>query len=108
MNQIHEHVLPSLLCPEGWRKVVDKDGKPTYWALYFNVIEKTQDETNIDHIQRVSKVRERIAQKVKEVKTKFNVNFKTNSLLCSPLLYDSLALEDLSIRDMTITSTEPQ
>ena len=103
MTQIHDHVLPSLLCPEGWRKVVDKDGKPTYRALYFNAIEKTLGETDIAHIQRVSKVRERIAEEVKKVKTKYKVNFKTNSLLCSPLLYDSLALEELSMREPSMT-----
>lgn len=103
--QVHNKVLPSLLHSEGWRKVVDKDGKPPYRALYFNIISQNQGETEIVHIQRVSKVRERIAQEVKEVMTAFNVNFKTNSLLCKPFLYDSLALEDLSMRT---TSNELQ
>jgi len=91
------------LCPGGWRKVVNKDGKPTYRALYFNAIEKIQGETDIVHIQRVSKVRERIVEEVKKVKTKYKVNFKTNSLLCSPLLYDSLALEELSMTEASMT-----
>jgi len=103
MNHIHDNVLPSLLCQEGWKKVVDKDGKPTYRALYFNVIEKTQDETDIAHIQRVSKVRERIAEEAEKVKKEYNVNFKTNSLLSSPILYDSSALEELSMREPSMT-----
>ena len=99
MKEIHDQVLPSLLCGEGWRKVVDKDGKNTYRALYFNIIKKNQDKSYIAYIQTVSKVRERIAEAVEKVKTKYKVNFKINSLLSSPLLYDSLALDELSMRE---------
>ena len=105
MKEIHNQVLPSLLCGEGWRKVVDKDGKNTYRAFYFNTIVKSQDESYIAYIQTVSKVRERIAEAVEKVKTKYKVNFKINSLLSSPLLYDIIALEELSMREPSMRQT---
>jgi len=94
-RQIHIYHLSPLLYPEGWRKVVDKDGNPIHQTLYFNIIKKTKDESDVDHIQRVSKVREKIAKEMKKVRRYFsekgyNVNFKTNSFLSIPLLCDSL------------------
>lgn len=98
-KQIHDHHLPLLLRSKGWMKVVNKNGKPIHKTLFFNIFEKSQDENDTDHIQKVSKVQQRIAEEMKIVKRNYcmkdyNVNFKTNSFLSSPLLYDSLALEE--------------
>ena len=99
MEKVHTHILPSLLKPLGWKKVYDKDLKITYRALYFNTIEKKLNENNTSHIQRVGKIRERIREEADKLKMKHGVNFKINSLLSKPILYDEQALEELSMRE---------
>ena len=105
-KQIHDHHLPLLLRSNGWMKVVDKNGKPIHKTLFFNIFEKSQDENDVDHIQKVSKIPQRIAEEMKIVKRKrymkhYNVNFKTNSFLSTPLLYDSLSLEETNYFTIT-------
>ena len=99
MEKVHTHILPSLLKPLGWKKVYDKDLKITYRALYFNTIEKQPNEDDISHIRRVNKIRERIREEADKLKEKHGVNFKINSLLSKPILYDEQALEELSVRE---------
>ena len=77
----------------------DKDMKITYRALYFNTIEKKRNEDDTTHIQRVAKYREIIRKKVEELKSDQGVNFKINSLLSRPLLYDPATLQEQSIRE---------
>ena len=88
MGKVHKDILPAVLKPLGWKKVYDKDLKITYRALYFNVIEKQPNEDDISHIRRVGEIRERIRQEADKLKTQDGVNFKINSLLSRPLLYD--------------------
>ena len=99
MNDVHRKILPELLYNHGWQKVYDKDMKITYRALYFNTIEKQRGEDDISHMQRVGKCRERISEEVKKLKKERDVNFKINSLLSRPLLYDETALEEQSMRE---------
>ena len=107
MKKVHSNILPAVLKPLGWKKVYDKDLKITYRALYFNVIEKQQNEDDISHIRRVGRVRERIREEADKLKTQHGVNFKINSLLSKPLLYDEEALEDISKREGS-TQRQPQ
>jgi len=94
MNMVHTDILPQVLGPDGWSKVYDKDMKPTYRSLYFNIIKKVQGEDEKSYIQRVSTIRGRIAEEADKVKKKYHVNFKVNSLLSKPFLYDESALEE--------------
>ena len=97
MRKIHDTTLPNLLYPKGWRKVCDKDLKPTYRALYFNTIKKEpDDEKDNYHMQRVNEIRKEVQEKAKEVMEENNVKFKINSLLSRPLLYDEEALKEQS------------
>ena len=81
MRKIHDTTLPGLLNPKGWRKVYDKDMKPTYRALYFNTIKKEYSENDnceedeISHIQRVNKIRKEVQEKAKEVMKEYKVEF---------------------------------
>ena len=99
MNDVHQKILPELLCNHGWQKVYDKDMKITYRALYFNTIEKQLGENDISHIRRVGKCREMIREEVEKLKKERDVNFKINSLLSRPLLYDEAVLEKQSMRE---------
>ena len=95
MKTIHDKTIPHLLSPMGWRKVCDKDMKPTYRALYFNTIKKeSAEEDEIHHIQRVSEIRKMVEDKANEVMDEYKVKFKINSLLSRPLLYDEDALKE--------------
>ena len=100
MKIVHGKILPDLLCPDGWKKVHDKDMKITYRSLYFKTIEKQSDkEDNTTHIQRVAKCREKIRKEVEKFKEQKNVNFKIDSLLSRPLLYDPATLQEQSMRE---------
>ena len=98
MEKVHKSILPKVLKSlHGWKKVYDKDLKIIYRALYFNVIEKQPNEDDIAHIQRVGRIRERIREEADKLKTQYGVNFKINSLLSKPILYDEEALKDMSM-----------
>ena len=89
MDEVHHTILPEVLRRDGWKKVYDKDETPTYRALYFNKIERKQNEEEVEHNRRVGEVRVRIREKVKELlASKPDVNFKTNTLLSRAILYD--------------------
>ena len=102
MGLIRTDVLPRVLCPDGprlgWKKVYDKDGKPTYRALYFNIIPKGIDEDNISYIRRVNKIRSTLFEEGDKLRVKYKVNFKINSLLSKPFLYDDDYLTEQSMR----------
>lgn len=99
MNNIHKVVLPKLLSGDGWRKVYDKDMKLIYRALYFNTIPRNQDEDENAYIQRVGNIRKMLDKEASKVKKECNVNFKINSLLSKPFLYDEQALLEQSVRE---------
>ena len=99
MKEVHNKILPELLYPDGWQKVHDKDLKISYRALYFNMIEKKQNEDDATHIQRVAQYREMIREKVDTLKKDRGVNFKINSLLSRPLLYDPGTLQEQLMRE---------
>ena len=99
MNKVHKVVLPKVLSTDGWMKVYDKDMKLTYRALYFNIIKKNQGEDDNTHIQRVSKIRQKLTEEADQIKKEYDVDFKINSLLSKPFLYDELALEEQSMRE---------
>ena len=108
MEKVHKSILPKVLKSlHGWKKVYDKDLKITYRALYFNIIEKQPDEDDITHIQRVGRIRERIREEADKLKTQYGVNFKINSLLSKPILYDEEALKDMSMSKGS-TQRQPQ
>ena len=98
MRYVHDFVLPSVLCRDGWRKVVDKDGTTTYQALYYNSsIPKEINEKDKDYVKRVAQIKDTIAEEVKKAKQLHNnPNFKTNCLLSKPFLYDGMALDEIS------------
>ena len=99
MNKVHTVVLPKVLSTGEWRKVYDKDMKLTYRALYFNIIKKYQGEDDNTYIQRVGKIRQTLVEEADKVKKEYDVNFKINSLLSKPFLYDELALVEQSVRE---------
>ena len=99
MNKVHKVVLPKVLSEDGWMKVYDKDMKLTYRALYFNIIQKHRDEDDDDYIQRVSKIRTTLAEEANKVKKEYDVNFKINSLLSKPFVYDEQTLLEQSMRE---------
>lgn len=107
MNKVHKVVIPKVLSTDEWRKVYDKDMKLTYRALYFNIIKKHQNEDDNTYIHRVSKIRETLAKEADQVKKEYDVNFKINSLLSKPFLYDELALVEQSMRQGT-TQQQPK
>ena len=97
MNKVHNVVVPQVLRidhDDGWKKVYDKDKKLTYRALYFNTIPKDQNEDDTAYIQRVGKIRTTLAEAVKELKG----NFKFNSLLSKPFIYDEPTLAEQSMK----------
>ena len=102
MNQVRTDILPRVLCPDGphlgWKKVYDKDRKPTYRSLYFKIIPKEIDEDNISYIRRVNKIRSTLFEEGDKLRVKYNVNFKINSLLSKPFLYDDDYLAEQSMR----------
>ena len=98
MNEVHCKILPQLLYRDHrWKKVYDKDLKSTYRALYFNIMERKPNEDEITHYRRVGEIRERICEAVKLVREQHNVNFKINSLLSKPILYDKPSPEEQSL-----------
>ena len=101
MNKVHKIVVPNVLSTGGWRKVHDKDMRLTYRALYFNTITKHQNEDDNDYIQRVGKIRKTLADEAHKVKEEYHVNFRMNSLLSKPFLYDEEALVEQSIREQS-------
>ena len=98
MNEVHQRILPDILYPVGWKKVYDKDQKSTYRALYFSNIKREPDEDEITHNRRVGEIRERIREEVKLLQEELNVNFKINSLLSKPILYDKPSPEEQSLK----------
>jgi len=105
MIYVHNTILPLILEPEGWKKVVDKDTKLTYRALYFNIIKKhSGEDVQASYIPRVGMIRHKISKKVQELKDERRVNFKINSLLSKPFLYDEEALAEQTMR---ATQTQP-
>ena len=101
MNHVHKVILPSLLGQDGWQKVYDKDTKLTYRALYFNIIEQIRTEDEPTFVQRVGQIRHKIAHEAKTLMKDRGVNFKINSLLSKPFLYNEKALEERA------TQTQP-
>ena len=99
MNTVHKVVLPKVLSKDGWMKVHDKDMKLTYRALYFNIIQKHQDEDDIVYIKRVGNIRTTLAEEADKVKKQYDVNFKINSLLSKPFVYDEPTLVEQSLRE---------
>ena len=108
MGDVHKKILPELLYPHGWQKVYDNDLKITYRALYFNTIEKLPSEDDITHIQRVDKYREMIRDKVEKLKEERGANFKIDSLLSRPLLYDPPTLQEQSTREKSTQRKQTQ
>ena len=85
-----------VLSRHGWKKVYDKDETVTYRALYFNnTIKKSANDDEITYILHVAEVRDELANEVAKIREKYGVNFKINSLLSKPLLYDKSAIEQL-------------
>ena len=107
MNKVHKIVVPNVLRTGGWRKVHDKDLRLTYRALYFNIIEKHQGEDDNAYIQRVGEIRKILATETHKVKEEYHVNFRMNSLLSKPFLYDEVALVEQSIREQS-TQKQPR
>ena len=106
MSDVHSKILPKLLYPHGWKKVHDHDLNLTYRALYFNTIEKQPDENDNEHIQRVDEYRKMIRDEVEKLKEEQGVNFKINSLLSRPLLYDPKTLQEQSTREKSTLAEE--
>ena len=105
MSYVHNTILPLVLQPKGWKKVVDKDTKVTYRTLYFNIIEKYSDDEDVNTFtKRVGKIRHKIAEDVQKKMDEHQVNFKINSLRSKPFLYDEEALDEQS---MSVTQTQP-
>ena len=99
MSKIHKVTVPTVLNEDGWMKVYDKDMKLTYRALYFNIIQKYRDEDDNAYIQRVNKIRTTLEEEAKKVKKEYDVNFKINSLLSKPFVYDEQTLLEQSMRE---------
>ena len=93
-KRVHEVILPEVLRPDRWKKVYDKDSKLTYQALYFGVIPRQPGEDENAHNRRVGRVRESIREKVITLQEQYGVEFKINSLLSKPILYNELAPEN--------------
>lgn len=104
-REFHSDILPRILGPEGWKKVYDKDGKGTYRALYFNIIPKRRDEDGISYIKRVNRIRSTLFEEGDKLRTKYDVNFKINSLLSKPFLYDDDYLTE-QLQSMRIGHTD--
>ena len=100
MKRVHETIQTEVLYPREWKKVCDKDWKPTYRAFYFKTIEKTRNEKesgkegDIKHMQRVNEIRKEVQKAAEKVMDDSKVKFKINSLLSRPLLYDEKTLEE--------------
>ena len=108
MNKVHKVVLPKVLTEDGWMKVYDKDMKLTYRALYFNCIPKDLDEDDNAYIRRVGKVRKTLAEEVDKVKEDYNVDFKINSLLSKPFIYDEPTLAEWSVKEGLLKGHEKE
>ena len=87
-EHVHQVILPEVLRPDGWKKVYDKDSKLTYQALYFGIIQRTPGEDENTHNRRVGRIRETIREKVITLQQQRGVEFKINSLLTKPILYN--------------------
>ena len=97
MDLVHKHIRQEVLYPDGWKKVCDKDGTTTYRSLYFNIIKMHSNEDPIAYNLRVSEVRETIHREADKIKEEHRVNFKTNTLLSKPFLYDEPTLKEQSM-----------
>lgn len=97
MDLVHKHVRQEVLYPDGWKKVCDKDQTTTYRALYFNIIKRRSNEDPETHILRVNEVRETIRKEADKIKAEHRVNFKINTLLSKPFLYDEPTLKEQSM-----------
>ena len=97
MKAVHDEVLPLTLGRTGWRKVVDKDGRASYRALYFNIIPQDIDENDKEYIKQVAQAKETITEKVYKVKQQYNnPNFKINCLSSKPFLFDGMEFDQIS------------
>ena len=97
MRAVHKKLPNYLYENGGWQKVQDKDKTTSYRALYFNDIKKETGEDEFDHMLRVGECRvliEKLVDKIKKKKKYNGVNFKVDSLLSKPLLYDEQALKE--------------
>ena len=99
MSKFHKVTVPTVLSKDEWMKVYDKDMKLTYRALYFKTIQKHRDEDDNAYIQRVNKIRTTLAEEADKVKKEYDVNFKINSLLSKPFVYDEQTLLEQSMRE---------
>ena len=99
MKLAHKCAWQEVLYPDGWKKVCDKDQTTTYRTLYFNIIERHSNEFQDPnaYILRVNEVREKISKEADKIKEERHVNFKTNSLLSKPFLYDEPTLKEQSM-----------
>ena len=99
MKEVHRDILPKVLHPGGWKKVYDNDFEITYKALYFNTIKKAPKESENAYIQRVNKIRDTIYDEATNLMTKRGVNFKIDSLLSKPFLYNIQVLKKQSVTE---------
>ena len=102
MNYVHNTILPLVLEPKGWKKVVDKDTTVTYRALYFNIIKRYSDDEDVCTFTKRVGICHKIAEDVQKKMDKHQVNFKINSLQSKSFLYDEKALE----QSMRATQTQ--
>ena len=93
-GHVHQVILPEVLRPDGWKKVYDKDSKLTYQALYFGIIQRKPGEDENTHNRWVGRIRETIRQKVITLQQQRGVEFKNNSLLTKPILYNDPSPEN--------------
>ena len=107
MSKFHNVTVPTVLSEDEWMKVYDKDMKLTYRALYFNIIQKHRDEDDNAYIQRVNKIRTTLAEEADKVKKEYDVNFKINSLLSKPFVYDEQTLLEQSMREGSMHTHQP-
>ena len=108
MEIVHQVVIPKVLSSDEWMKVYDKDMKLTYRALYFTCIPKDLDEDDDAYIRRVGKVRKTLAEEVDKVKKEYNVDFKINSLLSKPFIYDEPTLAEQSVKEGLLKGHEKE
>ena len=108
MEIVHQVVIPKVLSSDEWMKVYDKDMKLTYRALYFTCVPKHLDEDDDAYIRRVGKVRKSLAEEVDKVKKEYNVDFKINSLLSKPFIYDEPTLAEQSVKEGLLKGHEKE
>ena len=92
-NKFRNENIPKVLKlgqKDGWKKVVDKDGKSTYQSLYFNFIAKDEGEDEDSYIQRVNRTRKMLAEEGEKLRAEYPYvkPFKINSLLSKAFVYE--------------------